>query len=747
MDDAQYYLSHIAAYEREFKDWEGRARKIVKRYRNDERKNAEGASFNVLWSNVQTLKAATYARMPQPDVSRRYRDNDPVGRVASLMIERALDFEVKNYPDFANTMRAVVYDRFLGGRGTCWVRYEPITRKEEVHPHQLGEMVTDADPEPVTIDVLDFEMAPVDYVHWNDFGHNVCRTWSEVSVVWRKVYMGRRALKERFGEVGGTVPLDSVPDDKQTRTESDQQGINRKGLVYEIWDKDEGKVFWLSKSLGEVLEERDDPLGLEEFFPCPRPIYATLTTDSLVPVPDFLMYQDQARELDKLADRIDGLIDALKVRGVYDAGNTELARLFKEGESGDLIPVNNWAALAEKKGLAGSIDLVEIMPFAQALNECYKAFEQVKAEIYELTGISDILRGQTNADETATAQQIKNSYASLRLKTYQNEVERFACDIFRIKAEIICNHFDPSTLMQMAAADQLSQVDQQALPQALQLLKSNPMREFRIEVETDSMAFQDEQQEKNDRMEFLKATQMFIAGVVQASAEQPQMMPVAVELLKFGVGAFRIGKGLEGVIDQAAEKMEQQAQQPKPNPDQMKLQQQGQIEQMKVQAEQQATQAKIQGDMQLAQAKAQADVQVAAAKAQTDAQLEQHRITMQQQSDAMNREHDAQLKRMQAELDASKLAQQIEFDRWKAQLDAETKILVAQIGVEGSLRQSAMNAAIQPEKAPEGEPVQEQPDVAGALQTALVGFQQAIQTLRQPRTVLRDADGRIAGVQ
>ncbi len=87
-----------------------------------------------------------------------------------------------------------------------------------------------------------------------------------------------------------------------------------------------------------------------------------MNTDSLEPVPDFVLYQDQAKQLDTLADRIDGFINALKVRGVYDAYEPSLARLFSEGENNTLIPVKNWAAFAEKQGMKGAIDLVDITP-------------------------------------------------------------------------------------------------------------------------------------------------------------------------------------------------------------------------------------------------------------------------------------------------------------------------------------------------------------------------------------------------
>lgn len=678
------YLDHISAYEREFKQWESRVKKLIKRYRMDDRTDASPDRFNVLWSNVQTMKAATYARMPRPDVSRRFKDNDPVGRVAALMLERAIDFEIQEYPDFRLTMQHVVYDRFLGGRGTAWVRYHPLTKTVEVPkiPESAEEfvaMVTDNAPlETEAQEVLDFEACPTDYVHWQDFGHNVARTWEEVTVVWRKVYLDRQGCINRFGdEIGRRIPMDATPN--ENKRGDDSEGVTKRGLIFEIWDKSKGKVFWLSKSLGEFVDERDDPLEIDGFFPCPRPIYATLTTETLVPIPDFTFYQDQAAKLDELADRIAGLISALKVMGVYDASQPELARLFKEGNNGDLIPVNNWAAFAEKKGLSGALDVVEILPIAQALNEAYTAFEQVKQHIYELTGIADIIRGQTAASETATAQQIKNSYASLRLKVYQDEVERFASELFRIKAEIICKHFDPQTLIKMSASDQLQQVDQQLIPHAIELLKSGVAREFRVSVETDSMAFQDEQQEKQDRMQFLQATAGFIQQVTQAAEATPQLLPLGIELLKFGVAGFRVGKSLEGVIENAAEQLKQAAQQPKPNAEMAKVQ----ADQQQKSAELQQTGALKQQELQ-AQAmnderRHQLDMQTAQWKVDSEERLEAMRIQLKDQAEQREAERQERLKMAEFARDVQIAKDKGQIELEKAEIAAKATLDAAQI--------------------------------------------------------------------
>jgi len=51
-------------------------------------------------------------------------------------------------------------------------------------------------------------------------------------------------------------------------------------------------VIWIAKNFPKELDRKDDPLGLTEFFPCPMPLFATVTTGSLIPVPDYCEYQE-----------------------------------------------------------------------------------------------------------------------------------------------------------------------------------------------------------------------------------------------------------------------------------------------------------------------------------------------------------------------------------------------------------------------------------------------------------------------
>jgi hypothetical protein len=747
----------IAQYERTFKEWEGRADKIVKRYRDDQRtRNNPTARFNILWSNVQTITPAIFARLPRPDVSRRFRDNDPIGRVASTMLERALEYEIEHYGDYASAMKQAVQDRLLGGRGTSWVRYEPhITGEQggeaEGAPDdgfQITEDIDEAETEGGMYredqERIEYECAPVDYVHWRDFGLTVARTWEEVTAVWRKVYLGRPALVERFGEeLGGKIPLDTKPETSKSFNEKMGE-MAKEALIYEIWDKTTGQVIWLSKSLGKILDTRDDPLQLENFWPCPKPMFSTLTTDSLIPVPDFVLYQDQARQLDTLADRIDGFIQALKVRGVYDASEPSLGRLFTEGENNALLPVKNYGAFSEKGGLQGAINLVDIKPIAEGLNMAYQAMEQVKGQIYEIMGIADIQRGQTDPNETLGAQIIKSNNASGRLKTMQHDVVNFATALLQIKAQIICQHFTDDTIVKISGAMQLSPQDQQLIPQALQLLKDEPAKNFRIEVTTDSMIYQDEQQEKQDRMEFLQAVGGFMAQAVPAAQATPELTPMLVEMLKFGVTAFKVGKGLEGLIDETADQFRQQAKaqegQPKPpSPEQQKLQMQMQMEQQKMQMQQQIEQAKIQGQIELEKAKQEYQAQ----ENQLKFQLEDQR----------NREE----KQMELELEQTKLDVSNNKEILLTYLDNAAKIETARISAgldsgEAAYADNVHMANILQDQL--GYSEMKNHPLQPAIENMHMSNQQLQQMLaalldklNQPKTVVRGQDGKIIGVQ
>ena len=735
---AQPWHDELSRYKEVFKKWTERGEKVVKRYR-DERKDVEAtdARFNIFWSNVQTLKPAIYAKPPNPEVSRRFEDQNDVARVASTILERVLAYEITQYPDFHATISNVVDDRLLPGRGVAWVRYEPLIESVEAEPQvtdyeEVGADTSESLDEnalageaPEQFERITTETTPVDYVYWQDFAHLPARTWEEVTWVARRVYMSLEEGEERFGEVFSQVPLTHSPDRQDGEKETTK--ALKKAEVWEIWSKSEKCVYWIADNYDIVLDHRKDPLELTNFFPCPKPYFATTTSGSLVPIADFLLYQDQADEIDDLTGRIKHLTKAMKVMGIYAADEPAIERLMKEGNDGVLIPVKNWAAFVEKGGLQGAVQFMPLRDVAAALQQLYQARESCKQIVYETTGLSDIMRGASVASETATAQQIKSQFASLRLNNMKDDMSRFARDILRMKSEIICSKYQVETLVQISGI--MYTPDAQFVQPAIEMLQNESMRNFNIDIETDTLVQIDQQTEKSNRVEFLTSVSSFLEKVLPVGQQHPELVPLLGEMLLFGIRGFKIGRTIEGSFEQFVAqatqnekaKAAQPPQPPPPNPEMIRAQTEAQNSQAKLQADQQTAQA----DMQMEHVKMQAEQQLA--------------------------------------------AQKLQFEQWKAQLDADTKIMIAEMSSKTSLKQSSMTINANKDPLMEiNDMGDEQPatSLTELINTVNDNFAQMlamqeqnfnssqaqkheelIAQLTRPKQIVRGADGRIVGVK
>lgn len=679
---AQRWQTELMLAKNADKTWVDRSKRIVKRYK-DERSGSIRTvkKYNILWSNVQTILPAVYSKTPKAEAERRNKDSDPVGRCASEILERSLQYELDNADDYDEAIKSAILDRLLGGRGTAWVRFET----------QEVAVVEGAQPASMQ------ESSPVDYVYWEDFRCSPARVWGEVTWAARRVYMSRKEGISRFGDEFKQVNLTHVPIglDKlmeQGATQGETEAM-KKAEVWEIWDKAEKQVIWVAEGYDKVLDVKADPYGLDGFWPMPKPLFATQTTDTIIPIPDYSQYQDQADELDMLTNRIGMLVEACRVAGVYDASQPAVQRLMNEGTNNTLIPVDSWAALAEKGGIKGVIDWMPLDQVVAALAKCYEAREQAKQIIYEITGLSDIIRGATKENETATAQRIKSNFGSLRLKRMQRDIAMFASQILRIKAQLMADLYSPQSLVEMSGILSTEDgKDPQRVQEALQLLKSEPMRSFRINVAADSLVDLDEQQEKADRVEFLSAAGGFLEKALPVATQTPALAPLLGEMLMFGVRAFKAGRPIEAAFDQAVQQLNQ-PQAPKPDP-----------EMQKVQAQQQQAQDKMQADMQAAQLRAQVDGQIAQIKAQSEMETEKLRMQMQAQVDInrqraeaeqqqLKMQNEAQLEQLKAQYANEAHNRDMDFQRWRAELDASVKIEVANIASKAKVSNAATETA------------------------------------------------------
>ena len=585
-----HWQKELEAERKASSEWRERARKVVKRYRDEEKRDSR--QVNILWANTQILSGAVYAQTPKPDVRRRFLDQDPIARATATVLERALSYCMDQY-DFDATAESVVNDYLLAAYGTARVRLVPYFQKgeppkltvdakpykgatryefngEEVEPQfdETGNPYILGEPQ----DELVYQEIPSEPIPWETFHWDpAAKTWE--SVRWCAIdhYLEKHELKEQFGDKGEHCALNA----HSPGSEGDkEEGEKNRAHVVEIFDKINRRIVVISSGYSEgPLAVYDDPLNLEGFFPFPKPIFGTLTSNKLVPIPEYLFYQDQAEELDRITGRIDKLVDALKVRGIYDQSFKELVDVLGSDDN-TLTPVADFAAMFQGKGdLHSVLSLMPLEEIAKVLVALYQARDQLKSTIYEITGISDIVRGQGQASESATAQRIKGQFANMRLNRKQRAVQKFMRDLLRLKAEIICEHIEPEILQLMTGMP--------ILPEMIQIMRSDMMRSFRIDIETDSTVAVDAQEEQKNRVEFLTAVTGFMGQVGPGVAQGIIPLDVAKEMVLFGVRGFKAGRSLEEVIERAAAK----PQQPQPNPQQLAMQQEQQQKAMLAQAE------------------------------------------------------------------------------------------------------------------------------------------------------------------
>lgn len=726
------YFKEVTLYDEKSRTWRDLSDRIVKRYKDERNTTANldsPAHCNYFWSYMQTLGPALYSKNPKPDIQRRFKDADPVGRVSSNVLERCVSYFTDS-DDFSLVQRQITFDYGALGRGTSWIRYDPTLTKEDIQVTNDALPGDGGDAKTQAVEKIEYEDVAVDYVHLKDYGHNICRTWQEVWLVWRIVYMTREQIKVRFPDVKPEdVPLDYR--EKTSRGETIDDGIG-KASIYEAWDKSRKKAVWFHKDVKKPLDERDDPLKLKDFFPTPRPLLSNMANDSLVPTPDYKEFEDQLIELDNLTARIASITKSVKVAGVYDSSAQGIGRLLSEGLENTLIPVEQWAVFAEKGGLDGAMSFLPLADIVNALKSLYEAVDRVKQNFWEISGQADIMRGVSDPDETAAAQKIKSSFGTMRLSDRQREVQRFIRDTIKIMVEVMCNHFQDETIKQISGVrlfDTAAQKTVYTQPQAPQmmaqggpppppmppppppgvsadqldtmlsdpsweevfgLIRNNPVRCFRIDIETDSTIKMDEQADKASRIEFIEAIGKYIGSAMQTAQEQPEMMPFLAQGLMFLARGFPVGKEFEGTLNAMIAKLEKAAAnpQPKPNPEMMKVQADAQLQQQKAQSDAQLQAQKTQADLQIAQQKAQIEAQMQQQSIQADAQAEA--VKAQAQAAVQQHLNELENARRQQEIASEERMQQIkinsegQIELAKAEIQQQTAIAVARIAAGAS---------------------------------------------------------------
>lgn len=615
------WLDAIAAADEEEKDWRKDADEAVKLYRAEGKDCTE---FNIYHANIETLCPALYNSTPVPDVRRRYSDEDPTGKFVSDLLERGLAHSVDNY-DFDSVMNGAVQDMAITDRGLARVRYVPYFGKDGM---------------------VAYEEAVCEHVPWKNFRRGPGRTWAEVPWVEFEHFLTKEEITALVGEEGvaAGVVIDNIPlnyttagkgesDDKTTGTNAG--GIFKRARVLEIWDRENKAVLFICPDYKDAaLSIQQDPLGLKDFFPIPRPMQMITSSDSLVPVVPLKVYRALLDELEELTERITKITRQVRARFAYSSTTPDIKEL-SEADDGEGIPITDTEMVTTGAGgLAAKIVWWPIRETASALETLIRQRDLVKQQIYEVTGIADILRGQTDPNETLGAQQIKAQWGSLRIQRSQREVARFARDLFRIKAEIMASKFSLGTFSKMTGIQMMTEeqkrVEQMRMQQAAtaaqqsggqqpppqinpalnaptvedveSVLRDQFALSCRVDIESESTIRADEVRNQQAMAQFLQGTAQYAAAMAPLIQQNASIMPAAVGLYAAFSRHFNLGKSAEDELDKlikAASQPPPAPQAPPPDPkaqgEAMTMKAKGEL----LQLEMTATREKIEGEMRL----------------------------------------------------------------------------------------------------------------------------------------------------
>lgn len=755
-ETVEFWQAELKAAKKREQAYRKRGKDILEIY-EAEKQSDDGQSavpFNILYSNTETLLPALFSAIPRPVMERRFKDDDPVGKMASMAGKRSLEFLLdtnqEGYEPFGESTECAVLDCLLVGRGAVRVKYDATFATEGE-----GETATD---------YLTHELICTESLVWDRVHYGYAKKWHQVPWIAYEWTLTRPDVEKLLGDAQladrlvYTEEADRADEEMPRSDRQQDQGKRKVATIYQIWDKEGGKkIRYMSPALRQkqdttILKVEDDPLGLTGFFNQPKPLQFVKKSSNLVPTAPYDMYRTQAQELNRLTKRINRLVEAIKARGAYDGNLGDLMKKIMAEDDNALVPADINASLATEKGFENAVWMLPIDMLVAVLRELYQARESCKQVIYEITGISDIVRGSTQASETATAQTIKNQWGTLRLKRMQREVARYCRDLMRMMLELAASKFSEDTWAAMTnlpfvTTAQRQQLDAQAhaftqmsqpLPpelqsalaqpvwgQILQILRNDLQRAYRIDIETNSTVEPEAAEDQTAITALLTAIGQTLNGLSPLIQSGAMPFQAAQGLLLFIARRFRFGSEIEDYI--------QAMQAPKP-PDA---------------GQEQAVEAQRQQAMQDVQHQ-QKQAQLSVKEQAMQAELAQRQREMQLQM----REHQVQMAEQQLQLKHQAQQQQlnVEAQRAKEQLNTQQTLFDLQskkYNTERVVNAKADSALGQGVKSMEGV-VQQLAKMQAAqaqdhqeLMATLIGL------VARPRTktAVRDASGRLVKVE
>lgn len=534
------WLGKIAKAEQHYHDYHETVKKIRQYYRGDLQSDKQ----NIFWSSIETLKPFLYFKQPKPYIARKEKSSDKAQNYACMILERALLWDLEQF-DFDSVIKYARNDFLLAGTGMVIERYHP---KFGIVCNQLQEPVEIKIDEQVRTEYLD----PLNFIAdsekvgiWED-----C-TWFAI-----KQYMTFAQAIKTFGD--NIIQSGSIADNSPDKTIE----------VFEVWDKSSNRVLFLSRHFPRrFLKVITGGLSLDNFYPIPKPILATTTNDSIIPVPDYVQIKPLLDELDGVTSRMEKTMKAIKVSGCYDNAFPELASILNKEVT--LVSVSDFDRLKSAGGIKNIVDFMPIEQYVNALQALASRRQDLVNAIYEITGVSDIMRGTSNANDTATAVVKKTNFGTLRNQDRQNDMQRFIADIYKIKAEIICEHFAKEKLLSFLPENERNASE---AIRAVELLKQDRLRGMILGVESEAVG-SEEQNLKNNNLA-ITSIHNLINQAFDIVSKQPLLLDLYRQMITSLVASMPNARQYDSVLSHCFDNIANEFNQPDAPQSEFNLQQQ-----------------------------------------------------------------------------------------------------------------------------------------------------------------------------
>lgn len=617
-------------------------------------RGADSKDYAIYWSTIETKLPYIYSNVPTPRTRRTGAATSIVEAKACTMSEALMELQIEGQ-DCEYIFESVVKSYLIAGLGQLWVRYEPTISTDPTGQTEVAR-----------------EAVKFDAVHYDDFLFPDVRSWSEVEWVARRIFLTGDDIKQRFAvtpEQIGAMSFKTGNRDGKTIGVMDLMGKDdlQTTAIWEVWCKRSRAVYFFSGDEFDVMLQTREPMApvkFKDFFPCPRPLLGTTGTDTLWPIPNYV-YTATAEETIQSSKKTQrALVKKAMPKAVINGEFAdELKKLWNANEPLGVV-LDNWMQFINKQGFAGNIQFSPVDEYIKAAQTMSQQIQEELNAYWELCGITDLMRGIADPQNAAATNQMISDHGDTRTERIVKQVATFFKQAYGCMYDVICDAFSPQSLIRDSGANP----QDPATMQAVQLLKNEGQRLFRVAIETGSTLA------SNSGTNLAKSTEMFnILGQVltlalQTAEKAPSYAQAMHSLIMHTVRSMSEGRKIEEELEQAflqgleqakqGQEQAMQAQQAQQQQEAQMAQMQQQLQQFQMQIAARET-AVNEFEAQIKQFIAQSNAQIEQLKLQLEGSTAAQKVQVEMAKTGAKAQQDQQ----KLEIDAAKAGR--ELDIWE----------------------------------------------------------------------------------